>query len=278
MTSAVATLTIITPAAITLQPVSLNRGRGGQRDLQRSGQRRWPVELPVDFQPDPGAFRCDVEFADSASGTGRECRLYQVRVFNSFSAVTSAVATLTVTARPPSITTQPESLTLSSGATASFAVVAAGTRPLSYQWFFENAAIPGATNASLIISGVQPANAGTYYVVVSNILGSAESEVVTLDVGEDPPSIISQSTSEDVIRGTNLTLVVEAEGSQPLAFQWYMGSEPMVGATNATLVLSDIAYTNSSDYTVTVSNGFGSIESEPILVTVVAAITVTCET
>jgi hypothetical protein len=64
-----------------------------------------------------------------------------------------------------------------------FAVEAGGTAPLRYQWRF-NATnlIANATNSSLTISNVQPADAGGYHVVVTNTLGSATSQVAVLTV------------------------------------------------------------------------------------------------
>jgi hypothetical protein len=53
--------------------------------------------------------------------------------------VTSAIATLTVTALPPTIVQHPSSLAVTPGQTAGFTVVAAGESPLSYQWRFNGA-------------------------------------------------------------------------------------------------------------------------------------------
>ena len=51
--------------------------------------------------------------------------------------------------------------------------MAAGTVPLSYQWSFNGAAISGATASSLNVPNIQPANAGTYTVMVTNVAGMA---------------------------------------------------------------------------------------------------------
>src|SRR5262245_60581666 len=63
---------------------------------------------------------------------------------------------------PPSITAQPQSLTVTQGMNASFSVTASGATPLEYQWF-RNATnlLEGATNFTLSLSNVLPANAGT---------------------------------------------------------------------------------------------------------------------
>lgn len=74
----------------------------------------------------------------------------------------------------PVITQQPTSLTVGTGSLVSFTVTATGTAPLSYQWSFNASAISGATNSSLSITNVHPANAGSYSVVVANAFGTAQ--------------------------------------------------------------------------------------------------------
>lgn len=88
---------------------------------------------------------------------------------------------------PPSITTQPLSHTVLAGTNVSFFVLAGGTAPLSYQWWFESAAIPWATNTSYERPNVQPEHAGSYWVVVSNEWGRATSSVAVLTVVPPPP-------------------------------------------------------------------------------------------
>ena len=86
-------------------------------------------------------------------------------------------------AAPPAITTQPQSLTNLVATTATFTVAATGTQPLTYQWFFQGSnLVANATNASLVRSNLQPAQAGNYTVVVTNESGSATSAVASLTV------------------------------------------------------------------------------------------------
>ena len=71
--------------------------------------------------------------------------------------------------------TQPPRQIVAAGDTAVFSVAAAGTPPLSYQWWFNNTSLTGATTAILVLSNVQPAQAGDYFAVVSNTFGSVTS-------------------------------------------------------------------------------------------------------
>lgn len=82
----------------------------------------------------------------------------------------------------PSITIQPQPLTVTNGYPASFAVTAFGFPSLAYQWFFNGANLPGATNTMLTIQNAFPANAGAYTVVVTNNYGSVTSNPAMLTV------------------------------------------------------------------------------------------------
>ncbi len=83
---------------------------------------------------------------------------------------------------PPAVTLQPTNETVFQGDTALMAVAAAGLPPLSYQWRFNNIAIPGATNPVLLLSNVQPIQAGSYAAVITNSSGSVTSSVAVLSV------------------------------------------------------------------------------------------------
>jgi hypothetical protein len=113
---------------------------------------------------------------------------YSVVVSNAAGVVTSATATLTV-ADPPVILTQPQSQAVAAGSTVTFSVVATGTPPLSYQWRFNEAPIPGATSSSLTLTNVQAADAGAYSVEVTNAAGAAISDDAVLTVNT-PPTLL----------------------------------------------------------------------------------------
>ncbi len=108
---------------------------------------------------------------------------YDVVVTNPGGSVTSAVVSLTVisTTLPPAITSQPGSREVDIGAATTFNVGVSGTGPFSYQWYFNGGALAGATDGSLALSNVQAAQAGTYWVVVSNPFGSASSAGAVLN-------------------------------------------------------------------------------------------------
>ena len=79
---------------------------------------------------------------------------------------TSAPAVITV-APVVAITAQPQSQTNLAGSTVSFSVGAGGAPPLAYQWWFNHALIPGATNAVLTLTNCQAGQSGNYLVTVT---------------------------------------------------------------------------------------------------------------
>ena len=84
---------------------------------------------------------------------------------------------------PPAIITQPACLTAASGGSASFNVGATGATPFTYQWQQNGTNLPGATNATLILTNISLSQSGYYYsVTVSNASGSVQSDNAWLTV------------------------------------------------------------------------------------------------
>jgi len=162
----------------------------------------------------------------------------------------------------PSITNQPMSHSVIAGSNTAFNVSAAGNGQLRYQWRFnETNSLANATNASLTLTNVQTSDAGGYSVKVTDSLGAVTSVVATLSVLV-PPNITIQPTNQTVIVESNATFNVAATGSAPLSYQWYFNTNALLaGATNATLVLSNVDIGDAGVYSVSVSNAAGSVSS-----------------
>lgn len=145
---------------------------------------------------------------------------YQLKVSNPVSTdMASRTAVLTVSGTPVTITepTQPADQTVVEGGSVTFTVVAAGSAPLSYQWFKGVNAIADATAASYTIPVVQISDAGDYRVVVSNPLPStATSRTAHLTVTADRtgPSMVSVVASLDRVIITFSEPVDEASAGQ----------------------------------------------------------------
>lgn len=85
--------------------------------------------------------------------------------------------------QPPTIVTQPQSITVVSGAFAPFTVVATGSGIMTYQWYKNNQSINDATSDTLILENVTVTDSGSdYFCVISNSDGSVTTDIVTLTV------------------------------------------------------------------------------------------------
>jgi sugar lactone lactonase YvrE len=91
----------------------------------------------------------------------------------------------------PTITTQPQGHTVNTGNNVTFSVTVTAYPEPTYQWFFNGAAITGATSASYSITGAQSSHAGDYTVTATNPVGNVTSAKATLTVNTPttpPPS------------------------------------------------------------------------------------------
>ena len=189
-----------------------------------------------------------------------------------FSNVTSGIAqsrefTLEIVPSvPPGIVTPPASQTLAVGSNATFTVIASGTPPLNYQWQVNATNVPSATNATLTLTNLALAEAGTYTVTVTNTLGSTNASA-TLTVGY-PPSLTTQPQGMEVVQGSNAVFSVTAGGTGPFSYQWYFYGSALAGATNSIFQVADVQATNGGFYNVEVSSPFGSILSSNVPLTV----------
>ena len=106
---------------------------------------------------------------------------YDVFVFNDCGEVESETFTLNVRSAPI-ITTPLTNHFLLAGNTLALNAGAIGSQPLAYQWFFNGAALPGATLATYAVTNVQPGASGRYYVTLSNAVGFVTSGTSTVSV------------------------------------------------------------------------------------------------
>ena len=164
----------------------------------------------------------------------------------------------------PTITAQPQSQIAIVGMDVALTVTVVGTSPLGYQWNFNGAAISGATNSTLTFTDVQLTNSGNYSVVVTNIYGISISSNATLIVGL-PPTITGQPMNETLGQGATAVFSVTANGTAPLSYQWNVNGANIVGATNATLTLTNVLFSESGNYSVLITNIFGSASSTALL-------------
>ncbi len=148
------------------------------------------------------------------------------------------------TLEEPGIISPPESLTVCEGEEAEFSVLAAGT-DVSYQWYFDDSPLDGATSSELIIPNIQQENSGMIRCVISNACGADTSGQVSLNVNTTA-QITAHPSSGDYCLGEEITLLSTATGTQPIARQWYLNDSPVSDSTESTLTVTtqpgDTAY------------------------------------
>ena len=177
----------------------------------------------------------------------------------------------------PSITAQPVSQSVTAGQTATFAVTAAGTAPLTYQWQKGSTPISGAMSSTYTTPATTTSdNGSTFSVTVTNSAGHATSNPATLTVNGNSspvaPSITQQPSNQTVTAGQTAAFSVTATGTAPLSYQWQKGTTAISGATSATYTTPATTTSDSgSTFSVVVSNSLGNATSNAATLTVNAA-------
>jgi alpha-tubulin suppressor-like RCC1 family protein len=168
------------------------------------------------------------------------------------------------------------------GGSSSVQTVVTGPGVLSFWWKVSSSAghgflyvaVNGATNAS--ISGAIDWQPVTLYLPAGqqvitwtyakdfNMLVSAGTgwlDTVSYLPGPAAPAILSQPADVSTGLGMSATFSVVADGMPPLSYQWRLNGQSLGGATNATLVITNVGASDLGRYSVLVMNQFGSVFS-----------------
>ena len=123
---------------------------------------------------------------------------YYVVVTNSYGALTSLVATLSLF-RAPVFVQQPEpsNATLFGGRSFALSATADAALPVFYSWTQNGLPIAGGTNSVFAFNNLDVTNSGNYSVIVSNAFGVVTSSVVSLTVIPAPNYPYAQEVLAD---------------------------------------------------------------------------------
>lgn len=83
-----------------------------------------------------------------------------------------------------------------------------------------------------------------------------------------PVSITAEPQSQTNVAGNTSTFTVSATGSGPVQYQWQFDSTNIAGATNSSLILTDIQSANAGNYSVMVFNAISSTNSTVATLTI----------
>lgn len=223
-----------------------------------------------------------VQLADS--GTTFRCI-----VTNVYGAVTSSVATLTVSASAtlPSVTAL--NLTNYVGNNFSITPVISGTDPKGgYQWFSNSVALvddakfSGTTTATLSIINAQTNDAGIYQLAVTNVVGAVTNTAATLVIKYAPPAFVQPPNNNTTFIGRDISFTAKTAGFL-LTNKWFTSKtdgtalapvtisgrftqtdDASSQPTTSTLLISPTVAGDATNYVIVVSNPSGSITSAPV--------------
>lgn len=159
------------------------------------------------------------------------------------------------------------------GARVELVAYPSGTAPFTYQWEKDGQPLPDQVDATLVLTNFSAADVGGYTVVVANTLGSARSWGNWISVGDEPPVITS--TPDDV----NLSLYdygyleADFEGTPPFTITWrrdgqVVDEDPYAIYTGTFLDLYGSMVDTPGVYTVSITNGLGGVQTDPVVVQV----------
>jgi kumamolisin len=186
----------------------------------------------------------------------------------------------------PVITTEPrdQAGAAEPGIGAFFSVVATSLTPVSFQWeeldqgsttwtlLSDGGSVSGSASENLQLSGITQGMADAQFrCVVTNSAGAVTSSAAELAFAPPANAFTLQPVGQVVDNGSTVVFTAAASGS--LSYQWqYMGRNLMdddvsqygrvSGATGPQLVLTNVNYLSSGDYTCVVSNYGGSVTSQ----------------
>lgn len=119
------------------------------------------------------------------------------------------------------------------------------------------------TGAGTVVLSASQAASGNY--------AAAAIVTTSFSVTAVAPSITSQPISQNLCTGTPLTLSVTANNA--ISYQWYLAGASIPGATSSSYTVSSAMPGDAGNYTVIVTNGSGSVTSNPATVVVGSTIT-----
>ena len=247
---------------IDIQPsdITVEAGASATFSVIASGSDPLSYQWEKDGTAIPGA--TNNSFVLNNVGPGDEGR-YRLTVQNDAGSVHSRSITLQVRLVAPRIVSQPTPIVVNSGETLSLSVQAVGTSPITFEWTRSGEIIPEQNSNQIIINPASINDAGSYQVTATNAAGSALSDIVTVQVNEVTlsPEIVKHPISTMITAGEVARLSIEASGREPLSYQWQKGSAPLAGANDPLLLFANITPAEAGDYSVVVSNPFGSVTS-----------------
>jgi uncharacterized repeat protein (TIGR01451 family) len=181
----------------------------------------------------------------------------------------SAKAIYSTNRHLPVIYQHPQPQTLFPGDTATLRVTAIGAGPFTYQWRSNGVLIEGAVESSFVLSNVEPVDSANYSVAVGNASGAVvSSNAFVFVIGR--PEILVNPVTQSAPAGTNLTFSALVRAAPPVHYQWRFNGTNVPGGTNVSLHLPVVTAAHAGEYSLFVSNRYGTATSQVARLTLIA--------
>ena len=110
-------------------------------------------------------------------------------------------------------------------------------------------------------ASVDGANAASFGVFLNAL------QLTPVDLAE-PPTIVAHPGDVDAYAGESARFAVGVNGTFPMSYQWWHGTNLLDGATNSILVLTNVQAADAGGYSVVVNNTAGQATSAEAILTV----------
>jgi hypothetical protein len=203
-----------TPPVITTPPASATHVAGSPANLTVTATGAGPLTYQWKKNTVAIAGATSATYTIASTTTG-DAGSYTVEVTNPYGTTTSAAASLTI-ATTPAFTTQPASTAVIAGQGVTLTAAGSGTPAPTYQWYKNDVAVAGATNATYTLATTTAADAGSYTVKITNAAGTTTSAAALLTV--NPGTYLSNlSVRASMAAAQNLIVgFVVNGGSKPI--------------------------------------------------------------
>lgn len=123
--------------------------------------------------------------------------------------------------------------------------------------------LPNGNDDTIVsLNALVPNEFGELDLVISEVNGLyAYIGILEITTADEIPTFILHPQSIEVAPGSTATLTAYALSQEPLDYQWYFENNPIPGATETNLVLSDITDANVGSYYLVASNSLGVVTS-----------------
>jgi hypothetical protein len=231
----------------------------------------------VTWESIPKATKAELQFSKIKNENAGK---YRVKAINGGGSATSDEADLVVY-YAPRILAQPVSASVNEGTAINLGITvdsldSKGTTS-TYTWYNGKKAvkdgdgISGASTSILGIANASAENAGSYYCLVKNSVGTVKSRSAKITVILKPYST-KQMKTLNLPEGKTATFSASFKGGKPMTFKWQLNGVDIPGETKNKLTIRGVDSSRVGTYLITATNDAGSNFLEAQLTVVAKAV------